>query len=282
MIIVKTINELSIENLLHDLFNADPEALKMIDKTTTIDIPRIGSLRGPEALERALDSWYEDYPYELISIKARNEISTDSGVVNEFILQLREAKREFTLPIAVVVSPEIDGQFIRIYHSERLIHGEKKGRRAVWAADEGQEPTPLAEYHPAIRDYMAALASGDAAAVISRLEHGAVMDNGVRPVKEAAELLSIFTAMARTGGARLVRRNEFDNGSTVALEYTSLPRPGAETNAPRTPPGGGIGIYDYDEQQQIRAIRMYDDFDPEMLIAAGNAITTQNNAGSSA
>lgn len=257
------------EKFVRALFGAEPSAADLIPEGTTVDIPRLGRLEGRRAFELSIRSWRDLYPYDLVTVEMRNSVTTDTGVVSEFRLVLREGDREFTLPVAVVVSGDNEAQLLRMYHSERLIHGERKGRRAVWPAEDGQQPTGLDEYHPAIGNYMAAIASGEARSVIARLAAGAALDNGVRPVVDADELHSIFTAMVRTGGARLVRRNEFDDGTTVALEYTSLPRPGMAAGAPRTPPGGGIGVYDYDENFLIRAVRMYDDFDPEMLIAAG-------------
>ncbi|MER2136612.1 MAG: hypothetical protein ABS909_01985 [Arthrobacter sp.] len=264
----------SAEKLVRALFGAHTDAADLIPEDFAVDIPRLGRMEGRQAFERGLRSWRERYPYDLVAVEVRNVITTDEGEVSEFRLQLREGDREFTLPVAVVVSGDNGAQLLRMYHSERLIHGERRGRRAVWPAQEGQNPTGLDEYHPAISSYMTAIASGDAGNVTARLAEGAALDNGVRPVSDAEELRAIFTAMVRTGGARLVRRNEFDDGRTVALEYTSLPRPGVAAGAPRTPPGGGIGIYDYDGGHLIRAIRMYDDFDPDMLIAAGR--TAQN------
>ena len=269
VIVVSTQHSFNTEQFIRGLFGADPAVAELIDETATVDIPRIGRVSGTRGLEQAVRSWHDVYPYKLYGAEVRNVVTTDIGLVSEFRLLLREGDREFVLPVAVVASCDSEGQLVRLYHSERLIHGERRGRRAVWPAEDGQDPTAFDEYHPAIRNYMAAIASGAAENVTARLAEGAALDNGVRPVADADELFAVFTAMVRTGGARLVRRNEFDNGTTVALEYTSLPRPGVAAGAPRTPPGGGIGIYDYDGAHLIRAVRMYDDFDPEKLIAAG-------------
>lgn len=258
--------------LLEALFSGDPSsALSVLGADARLDVPRFDQVAGAEAIGSLVRQWAEAYPYELVDVTVFNIIDSTDGFVTELRTRMLDAGREFPLPIAVVESVESGARLVRLYHSERLIHGERRGRRPVWPADPDQEPTPVAEVHSAVGSYMAAIASGDEGAVVARFADGGVLDNGVRPVKEPQELQSIFRAMVRTGGARLVRRREFDDGAVVAFEYTGLPRPAVDGGAPRTPPGGGVGIYAYDDDDRICAVRMYDDFDPEMLIAVGSS-----------
>lgn len=260
------------KRLLEALFAGDAAAASTIlSADARLDVPRFERADGAEAIATLVRGWPEAYPYALLEVRVHNVIETEHGVVTELRSRLAEGEREFVLPFAVIESDEEGAPLVRVYHSERLIHGERRGRRPIWPADPEQEPTPLADVHSAVGAYMAAIASGDQTAVVARFAPGGMLDNGVRPVRQPDELDAVFRAMVRTGGARLVRRREYDDGAVVAFEYTGLPRPSADGGAPRTPPGGGVGIYAYDDDDRICAVRMYDDFDPEALIAAGRS-----------
>ena len=257
--------------LLTALFAGDADAVvDVLGADARLDVPRLDPATGEAAVRALVAGWQDAYGYRLVDARVHSAVDTDAGAVTEIRTMLAEGDREFPLPFAIVETLEDGVPSVRMYHSERLIHGERRGRRAIWPADPEQEPTPLSEIHPAVAAYMAAIASGDAAAVVARLAPGGMLDNGVTPVTDPADLNSIFRAMVRTGGARLVKRREIDDGSVVAFEYTGLPRPAAPGSAPRTPPGGGVGVYTYDDQGRIRSVRMYDDFDPDALIAAGS------------
>lgn len=258
--------------LLEALFRGDANAVTAaLGADARLDVPRFDPTSGAEGIGALAARWPEVYPYALVEARLHNLIETDRGLVSEVRTHLAEGEREFALPFAIVESVEDGVTLVRVYHSERLIHGERRGRRPIWPAEPGQEPTPLSDIHPAVAAYMGAIASGEESAVVDRFATGGMLDNGVRPVHEPDELQAIFRAMVRTGGARLVRRREYDDGATVAFEYTGLPRPTAPGEAPRTPPGGGIGIYSYDDDDRICAVRMYDDFDPDALITAGRS-----------
>ncbi len=257
-------------SLLVGLFSGDADAvIAVLGPDARLDVPRLDPAAGEDAIRALVAAWQDAYGYRLVDTRVHSAVDTDTGAVTEIRTVLAEGEREFPLPFAIVETAEDGAPSVRMYHSERLIHGERRGRRAIWPADPEQEPTPLSEIHPAVAAYMAAIASGDAAAVVAQLAPGGMLDNGVTPVTDPADLDKIFRAMVRTGGARLVKRREVDDGTVVAFEYTGLPRPAAPGSAPRTPPGGGVGVYTYDEQGRIRSVRMYDDFDPDALIAAG-------------
>lgn len=257
--------------LIRALFAGDATALsETIGEGVRLDTPRFTPAQSAEELAATAEKWPGEYKLQLESADVHKVTESEAGIVTEIRTTLSGGERPIKLPIAVVESPDDDQTLVRLYHSERLLTGERRGRRPIWPAEEGAEPTPLEEIHPAVASYMGAIAGGDPAAVLARLAPSGVMDNGVRPVQDHAELESIFRAMVRTGGARLVVRRQFDDGGTVALEYTGLPRPASPGQAPRTPPGGGIGIYQYDPDGRIEAVRMYDDFDPDALIHAGS------------
>lgn len=259
------------ERLIRGLFDGDVSSVEeALGGEARLDAPRFDRTQSPQELGAVAQRWPAEYGLQLQDAKVQKVTESDRGVVTEIRTTLVDDDRTVQLPIAVVESQEGDSNLVRIYHSERLLTGERRGRRPIWPAEEGAEPTPLDQIHPAVADYMGAIASGDARAVTARFAPGGKLDNGVRPVEEPGELESIFRAMVRTGGARLIKRGEIDDGGTVAFEYTGLPRPAAPGQAPRTPPGGGVGVYQYNADGRIEAVRMYDDFDPEALIHAGS------------
>lgn len=259
------------QTLLRALFDGDSvEVATVLEGVGTLDVPRLVIAQSPLDVAELVDAWSKAYEFELVDSVIVNVIDTERGIVTEIRATLRTGEREFVLPFAIVESVESGGPLIRMYHSERLIHGERRGRRAVWPVDPTRDPTPLAEISPVVARYMGAIAGGNVDEVIACFDSHAALDNGVRPVK-MDELPYIFSAMTQTGGARLVRQREFDDGSVVAFEYTGLPKPQVDPSAPRTPPGGGIGIYTHNADGLLLSVRMYDDFDPEGLIAVGKA-----------
>jgi len=255
--------------LLHAVIAGDADAvIDLIGAESILDMPRLARAVAADGIRSSIAVARAAYPYELIDVRQHHAIETPNGVVVELRARLRDGGNEIALPLAVVDSVEDGNRTVRIYHSERIPTGVRRGRRAVFPVDEDASPT-LAT-HPGVRAYMEAIGTGDPDAILLRFADDAVLDNGVRPVTDRGELRAIVTAMARSGGVRLVRRREFDDGSVVAFEYTGLPRPSSGPQAPRTPPGGGIGVYTVDARGRIVSVRMYDDFDPDALIVAGS------------
>lgn len=241
-------------------------ALDVLGSESVLDVPRLSVGRGTAGIAAALRNARDAYPYAIASLDLHSEIVSADGVLVELRSRLSDGERSFLLPIAIVDSDIGGRRTVRIYHSERLITGVRKARRPVFPLPPDAAPTPAAEVHVTVGSYLAAIGSGDPEAVLDRFAPGAVMDNGVRPVVDRAELRAIFAAMTSTGGVRLVRINEFDSGDAVAFEYSGLPRPAAPGSAVRSAPGGGVAIYAYDSECRIVAVRMFDDFDPDALI----------------
>lgn len=245
-------------------------AIELVDADTVLDVPRLPLAVGASGIASALAESQSAYPYGLIDVAHHHSIIGAEGRVHEVRARLLVADREVLLPIAVIDSVVSARRHVRLYHSTRLITGERAGRRAVFPVDPSAEPTPPGQVHPVVGVYLAAIASGDPDAVFSRFALGGSIDNGVRPVSGSDELRAVFTAMTRSGGVRLVRWNEIDDGRTVAFEYSGLPRPNVAGSPPRTPPGGGVGVYTYAVDGRIVRVRTYDDFDPDALIALGS------------
>jgi hypothetical protein len=257
------------ERLVQALFAGDAVAAQdALGDGARLDAPRFEPAQEPTDIASLARRWPEEYGVRLVDTRVLKVTMSEAGVVTEIRTTLNDGAKELLLPIAVVESLDHGSPLVRLYHSERLITGKRLGRRPIWPAEADAEPTPFSEAHPAVAAYMRSIATGDAEEVMARFASGGKLDNGVRPVVAPEELRRIFQAMVRTGGARLIRRNEFDDGTTVGFEYTGLPRPATAGEAPRTPPGGGIGVYDYDSAGLITAVRMYDDFDPEALLGS--------------
>lgn len=242
--------------------------LELTGHDVVLDVPRLPRATGAEGINDALGEARDAYPFQIVDLRPLHAIVSSDGLVAETRARLLDRGQEVILPFALVDAVEDGARTIRVYHSERLLTGVRRGRRVVFPVDSDASPTLAA--HPAVRAYMEATRSGDPGAILQRFAENALLDNGVRPVTDPGELRAIVTAMAHSGGARLVGGREFDDGRVVAFEYTGLPRASSVPDAPRTPPGGGIGIYTYDAQGRIVSVRMYDDFDPDALIAAGS------------
>ena len=254
--------------LVTSLFNGDTSgAAALLDRDARLDAPRAYPVEGTRGIVEVAHAWPTHYPFELASLDAvAVHLTADSSTVELRAGLVGDGPR-IELPIALVTSPVGDSPSVRLYHSERLLSGERKRRRPVFPVSDDAQPTPTREVHPVLREYLEAIASGDAGRVLERLADGAVLSNGVRPVGDREELRRIYDMMARTGGTRLVRGREFDTGQAVIFEYTGLAQPGTSGGL-RTPPGGGVAIYRYDARHRITGIQVFDDFDPDALLAA--------------
>lgn len=254
--------------LLRSLFAGDTaSAQDLLPDDATIDAPRAYPVEGRRGIAEVSHAWPSHYPYEVVSITTHATHRSPAGSATELLVDLRDAGRPVALPVAVVTSEVAGGLLVRIYHSERLISGERRRRRPVFAVRDDADPTPIEEVHPAVGRYLAAIASGSADAVLERLADGATLSNGVRPVADRDELRRIYGMMVSTGGVRLVRGHELDTGEAVVFEYTGLPRPITDQGL-RTAPGGGVAVYRYDDRHRITGVSVFDDFDPDALLAA--------------
>lgn len=255
-------------SLLRAVFAGDTAtAHELLDDDTVLDAPRAYPVEGRRGIAEVVHAWPRHYPYALETVDTVATHVAGSSSATELRLALADGPRKISLPVAVVSSVVGGARLVRVYHSERLLAGERRRRRPVFAVAEGQDPTPSAELHPVVARYVDAIASGDPDAVLERLADGAAIDNGVRPVDDRGELRRIYDVMCATGGVRLVRGHELDTGDAVVFEYTGLPRESTD-RVPRTPPGGGVAVYRYDAASRITGVHVFDDFDPDALLAS--------------
>lgn len=257
--------------LLRSFFAGDTGvALELLGGDVRLDAPRLYPVVGSRGVVEFTNAWPRHYPFEVTSIQAHAAHSTGDASATEVRVALVSDGAEIALPVAVVESVVAGERFVRIYHSERLLTGERKRRRPVFPVAADAQPTPFAEIHPAVAQYMQAIGSGDAGKVLDRFAPGVVVSNGARPVTDRDELRQIYGMMVKTGGVRLVRGHEIVTEDVVVFEYTGLARDVAAPGL-RTPPGGGIAVYGYDDGGLVTRVSIFDDFDPDALLAAAAA-----------
>lgn len=184
------------------------------------------------------------------------EVIADWGDDTHRIVELcgvtHTATGEGVLPVAVVSTVGSAPRRTHVYHSARLLVGERRPRRPV----EGWGP-PLdrTSLHPVLQRYYGALASRSPTRLRDAFAHDAVIDNGVQPVRDP-ELTAVLTTMAATGGPDTMMYTHVAAPDAVAVEYIL-------EDAPRR---GGFAVYRLDGDGRLAGIRTYDDFDPRALL----------------
>jgi len=232
---------------IHDLETAWPGEVVVYD-------PRAGEIRGHKELRRFVrqnQTWMAEH-------HARTQIvaSTYGGgrAVVELLAHVDHNGRDVAWPVATVAEfPDDQSVVFRTYCSQWPVDGQRRLRPPIL------EPG-LASTGDVVGRYQAALAAGDAEAIVSTFAPDGYYREPIGPHaahRGASELRSFFTRrFSAGGGIGLQHCAVTDDGVRCAVEYNCV-RWGSHD----LPPQAGIGIYERGPGGLLAAARVYDDIE---------------------
>jgi limonene-1,2-epoxide hydrolase len=238
------------------LNTGDPHTLETVwPGEVVVYDPHHGEIRGRRRLRqfvRQSQSWLAERHTRVETVAST--VVGDRAVV-ELLAHLAEEGRELAWPVAVVAeSPDDRSVVFRSYFSLRAVDGQRHLRPAIL------KPGPA---HPGdvVGRYQAALAAGDAEAVVRTFEPDGYYREPIGPPfahRGSGELGSFFTrCFSAGGGIGLQHCAVTDDGVRCALEYNCV-RWGRHD----LPPQAGIGVYERGPDGLLAAARVYDDVEP--------------------
>jgi hypothetical protein len=225
----------------------------------SIDDPIGGAVRGPDALNRFVNerqAWLAARGARLVP----GPITRAAGrTVVEAVLRLRQEGRDVDLPIAVVGddAPAERVRALRIYHSFWPLEGHHRVRAPLLPVDPGARVTG------AVADYQRALAAGEVDAIVDTFEPDGYFrepSGGPWVHRGHAELRKFMTQILGAGGVGIEHATVTDDGTICAIEFNAV-RFGKRAMAPQA----GLAIYERGPSGRLRAARIYDDVNVEVL-----------------
>jgi limonene-1,2-epoxide hydrolase len=216
--------------------------------------PRAGEVRGHEQLRQFVARSQSLLAEHQARIETAASTVISERAVVELLVHLADDGPELAWPVAIVAeSPDDRSVVFRSYFSRQAIEGQRHLRPPILAA----EPT---QAHPRdiVGRYLAALAAGDAEAIVSTFAPDGYVREPISPNdihRGAAELRSFFgRCFSAGGGIDLERCAVTDDGVRCALEYNCV-RWGSHV----LPPQAGIAVYERGPDGLLAAARAYDD-----------------------
>jgi SnoaL-like domain len=174
-------------------------------------------------------------------------------IVVELLAHLVQDGRRIAWPFAVVAEPSGDGQAIqfRSYYSQWPLTGRHHQRDPI---------LPAGAEHPSdvVAEYQAALAAGDAEAIVAAFEPDGSFREPSGPqytVRGTQALREFFTRFFSAGGGiGLEHCTVADDGTRCALEYNCV-----RWGSVELPPQAGVAVYERGPSGRLAAARVYDD-----------------------
>jgi SnoaL-like domain len=215
--------------------------------------PRAGEIRGHRQLRQFVSrnlSWLAGRHARTETVAAT---CADGRAVVELLAHLDNDERELAWPVAVVAESHDDLSVVfRTYCSQWPVDGRHHLRSPIL------QPGPV---HPGdvVGRYQAALAAGDAEAVVSTFAPDGYYREpiGLHDAhRGTAELRSFFTTRLSGGGISLQHCAVTDDGVRCALEYNCV-RWGSHD----LPPQAGVAVYERGPDGLLAAVRVYDDIE---------------------
>ncbi len=213
--------------------------------------PRAGEIRGHKQLRRFVrqnQSWLTERHARIETVAATY---ADGRAVVEMLAHLAGDAGELAWPIAVVAeSPDDDSVVFRTYCSQWPVEGRRELRPAIL------KPGPVRP-GDVVGRYQAALAAGDAEAIVNAFEPDGYYREPIGPHyshRGTGALRAFFTSYVSAGGIGLQPCAVTDDGVRCALEFNCV-RWGSHD----LPPQAGIGVYERGPDGLLAAARVYDD-----------------------
>lgn len=249
------------ETFLDRLIAGDRDALVAgFAGEPSVDDPMAGRVRGLDAFQqyvRARRAWLTLRAARVESLRTTRD---DAHTVVEALLHLR-LPRDTTvdLPVAIVGDRAAGGRVsaIRIYHSHWPLTGRHQIRAPLLPAD-----TTL-QLHDVIADYQKALASGDVDAILNTFEPDGYFrepSGGIWVHRGRAQLREFMQGLLAHGGIGLEHCTLTDDGVVAAIEFNAV-RFGTRPLRPQA----GLAVYERGAGGKLRAARIYDDVNVEVL-----------------
>jgi SnoaL-like protein len=224
-----------------------------------IDDPQSGRIVG----EASFDA-YRDWSAEWLRIRdARaREIATTVGearVVGEFEVELTQDGRTSSLPVAVVVEPDLetDRLWVRVYHSQWPLLGQHVLRPPLLSRDPNVRESDI------VGEYQSALAAGDTDRITATFESDgcfrepAGSEFRVCGTDVLHEFFAHFFSVG--GGITLEHCTVTEDGTRTALEFNAV-----KWGSTDMPPQAGVAVYERGPSGRLREARVYDDVDPPL------------------
>jgi hypothetical protein len=224
-----------------------------------IDDPFAGPVRGAAALDRFVaerHAWLAARTARLVP----GPITRAAGrTVVEATLRLRHEGRDVDLPIAVVGEDAPAGRMhaLRVYHSFWPLEGKHRVRPPLLPRD------PVAHVSGVVADYQRALAAGDVDAIVATFEpEGYFREPSGEPWihRGQAGLRKFMAQILGAGGIGIEHATVTDDGRICAIEFNAV-RFGKRPITPQA----GLAIYERGATGRLRAARIYDDVNVEVL-----------------
>ena len=156
-------------------------------------------------------------------------------------------------PLAVVAeSPDDRTIVFRTYCSQLPVDGRRHLRPPILEPGKAEPPDVVASYQ-------AALAAGDAEAIVNSFAPEGYLREPIGPDythRGTAELRSLFTNWFIAGGIELEPCSVTDDGVRCAVEYNCV-----RWGSHELPPQAGIAIYERGPDRVLAAVRIYDDIE---------------------
>jgi hypothetical protein len=246
------------------LENGDTRVLETVwPGTVVVYDPRAGEIRGHRQLRRFVhrnQAWLAARHARTTTVAAT---SVGGRAVVELLVQLdgdRQGddkpgdEKSVAWPVAVVAeSPDDMSIVFRTYCSQWPVDGHRPVRPPILHAEHIRPGDVVGRYQ-------AALAAGDADAVVSTFAPDGYFREPIGPNhthRGTVELRSFFTSrFSAGGGIGLQPCVVSDDGVRCALEYNCV-----RWGSHQLPPQAGLGVYERGSDGLLAAVRVYDDIE---------------------
>jgi hypothetical protein len=226
------------------------------------DDPFAGAVRGDAALDAFVAERHAWLAARAARLSPGPTTRAGGRTVVEAVLRLHHEGHDVDLPIAVVGDDAPDGRLraLRVYHSFWPLEGHHRVRPPLLRRD------PAALTTGAVAEYQRALAAGDVDAIVATFEaDGYFREPSGEPWvhRGPVELRKFMTQILAAGGIGIDHTTVTDDGKTCAIEFNAV-RFGKQALAPQA----GLAIYERGPTGRLRAARIYDDINVEVLQSA--------------
>jgi hypothetical protein len=250
------------ERYLTTLVEGDADGLEQLFS----GLPWIDDPLGPKVRKSAdlhpfvaeRHPWLHERDARVVLIRTTR---TAAREVTESILQLTVGDAPVELPVAVVgdlTGEEGRVSALRVYHSFWPLDGAHRVRPPLLPRD------PTLHLSDAVAEYHRALGLGDVEGIVATFEPDGYFREpaGGEYVFSGPALREHMESLLSAGGIGLEHCTATDDGVACALEFNAA-RFGPELLSPQA----GIGVYERGSSGLLRAARVYDDVNVEVLAA---------------
>lgn len=226
----------------------------------SVDDPMAGRVRGLDEFQRYVRTRRAWLTLRAARVEPLRTTRDDRRTVFEAVLHLQLPRDTVVdLPVAVVGDHTAGGHVtaLRIYHSHWPLIGAHRIRAPLLLAD------TTIRLHGVIAEYQKALAAGDVDAIVRTFEPEGYFrepSGGVWVHRGRSQLNDFMRRLLGSGGIGLEHCTLTDDGIAAAIEFNVI-RFGARPLTPQA----GLAVYERGRSGGLRAVRIYDDVNVEVL-----------------